>query len=190
MYSRTVYFKEILMNRVSMQVTRNMCIFFLILYLTGCVSTKTVGYGIVRKISQVEKVDYRPRTKTLKGAAIGAGVGAGAGASTGAVVGGVLGTGVAIATLGLGTLLIPGFVAGGAAVGAGVGAGAGAGVGAGAAYASELHEQGKGLYKISINMENSKNDIIIYQYIRKELPVKTRVQVLLKKDRLFIKENP
>ncbi len=157
-------------------------------FLLACSSTKIIGYGRIESIKQVQKVDYVPRTTTLKSTVVGAGVGAGTGAALGALVGGVAGTGLTIMTFGLALPLLPGFIVGGTATGAGIGAGTGAGVGAGAGYISEIHGQGKGLYKIAVKMEGKKDNLLIFQNINKLISVNSRVQIIFRNNQLLIKE--
>ncbi len=146
---------------------------FFSVFIVGCASQTSVGYGTITKVESVRNSDGSLKHATLKEAGTGAKVGAGIGAGTGVVAG----SAVALATFGIGAVLMPAFVAAGAGAGAGIGAGVGAGVG-----------HGMGLYQYSVRLDNKSDNLTIAQYVRYPLPLQTRVEVFLDGDRYSLKK--
>ncbi len=154
--------------------------------LTGCASTKNVGYGTVVQQKQIAAKDYKPKTGTLVGASIGTGAGAATGAYVGAAVGVTTGVILSVGTFGIGAVYIPAFTAIGAASGAVIGGLAGGATGAGIGYATDVHQQGIGVYQFTIKPDDKGKDILVTQYVQSPMPSHSRVQILLKDDHYYI----
>lgn len=156
------------------------------LSLTGCASTKEIGYGTVIEQKKVSNVDYKPKNGTLVGTGFGAGAGATTGATIGAVTGATAGVVLSIGTFGLATPMIPALALAGAGSGAAIGGLAGGATGAGVGYATDLHKQGIGVYQFTIKPDNQAENINVTQYVKKPFPEHARVQITLKDDKYYI----
>lgn len=162
------------------------CFSVFTLSLTGCASTKEIGYGTVIEQKKVSNVDYKPKNGTLVGTGFGAGAGATTGATIGAVTGATAGVVLSIGTFGLATPMIPALALAGAGSGAAIGGLAGGATGAGVGYATDVHQQGIGVYQFTIKPDDQASNIYVTQYVKKTIPVNARVQITLKEDKYYI----
>lgn len=152
---------------------------FIIFFISACASQQQpVGYGTIISITKLKPKDYHPREET----AVGAGIGAGSGALIGGGIATAGALGLTIVSFGLLAPAIPAIIATGAATGAATGGVAGGAIG----YSEGLRKQGDGLYLFTVQLDNKNKVISITQYVKERIPLKTRVEVLLQKDRLLI----
>lgn len=153
--------------------------------LMGCASERKMGDGTVVQERKIANTNYFPQRGTLVGATTGAGVGVGTGALIGGASGAAVGTVLAASTFGISTPMIPVFVVAGAASGAMIGGAAGGVTGAGIGYTSDVIRQESGVYEFTIKPDNQSQNIVVTQYAS-TLPLKSRVQILLKDDHYYI----
>lgn len=154
--------------------------------LTGCASTKNLGYGTVIQEKKIAAKDYKPGQATLIGTSVGAGAGAVTGAYIGAASGAATGVILSVGTFGIGAVYIPVFTALGAASGAAIGGLAGGATGAGIGYATDIHHKGVGVYEFTIKPDNNQKTIVATQYVQSPIPVDTKVEIVLKDDQYYI----
>lgn len=154
--------------------------------LTGCASTKNMGYGTIVSEKKIADKDYKPKQGTIVGAEVGAGAGGATGAYIGAATGLAAGAILTVGTFGIGAVYIPVFTLFGAVTGGVIGAAAGGATGASVGYASDVYSQGVGVYEYTVKPDNQKENISVTQYVNTPLAKKSRVEIKLKDDHYFV----
>lgn len=156
-------------------------------FLVSCTSTKHIGTGTVIEQKKISGKDYKPKTGTLVGAGVGAGAGAVTGVYIGAATGATISALLAIGTLGAGSAIyIPASIIAGAAGGAVIGGVAGGATGAGIGYATDVYQQGQGVYQFTVRQDGHDKDILVTQYLKTPIPRNSRVVITLKDDHYYL----